>query len=62
LNQTDFYKIQYEGQAIEDDREAMIFNLVAWTIPNWWMFRLLRREVDAKLAPVIVVLWNFLCW
>jgi hypothetical protein len=29
LNQTDFYKIQYEGQAIEDDREAMIFNLVA---------------------------------
>jgi hypothetical protein len=29
LNQTDFYKIQYEGQAIEDDREAMISNLLA---------------------------------
>jgi hypothetical protein len=52
LNQlVDFYEIQYGGHAIEGDLDAVLFNPVPLTIPNWRTFKLL---VDAKLAPVNV--------
>jgi hypothetical protein len=37
-----FHEIQQEGQAIEDDLSATLFNLVALTIPKWRTSKRLR--------------------
>jgi hypothetical protein len=44
-----FYEIQYAGNAIEGDLDAIIFNPAASSVPKW---RTSNFEVDAKLAPV----------
>jgi hypothetical protein len=33
-----FSEVHYEGSATEGDLDAMIFNAIASTIPDWWMF------------------------
>jgi hypothetical protein len=38
----DFYEIQYGGQAIEGDLDAIIFNAAAANIPKWRTLKLLR--------------------
>jgi hypothetical protein len=38
----DFCEIQWGGNAIEDDLDAMIFNAVAAVIPKWRKLTLLR--------------------
>jgi hypothetical protein len=43
LNQlVDFYEIQKDGHAIEDDLDAVLINPVPSTIPKWRTFKLLR--------------------
>jgi hypothetical protein len=42
LKLIDLYEILYEGDAIEGDLDAILFNAVASTIPKWRTFKLLR--------------------
>jgi hypothetical protein len=38
----DFHEIWQASDAIEDDLDTTLFNLVSSAIPNWRMFKLLR--------------------
>jgi hypothetical protein len=38
----DLDEILYEDDDIEDDIDSVLFNAVAWTIPKWRAFKLLR--------------------
>jgi hypothetical protein len=37
-----FELILYGGDDVEDDTDSMLLNLVAYTIPKWRTFKLLR--------------------
>jgi hypothetical protein len=38
----DLDEILYGGDDVEDNIDSILLNIIASTIPKWWMFKLLR--------------------